>query len=267
VLKARNRPRLITNAFVRKISRSLGECELLHVPRQELNLERAARQHAAYVRALEAAGLVVDVLPEEPELPDSAFVEDPVLVLDEIAVICRPGTASRAQETESLEREVSRIRPIHRIVDPGTIEGGDVLRVGRSLYVGLSSRTNRAGIQQLEDIVRPHGYRVSVVQLTGCLHLKTGVTSPAPGLLIANTDWVDLSPFQGFEILTVPDTEPWGANTLALNGRVLAAEASPHTADLLERKGLQVHRLGISELQKAEAGLTCLSVPYSNTQV
>jgi dimethylargininase len=215
---------------------------------------------------LEAAGLAVNVLPEEPELPDSAFVEDPVVVLDEIAVICRPGTASRAPETESIEREVSHIRPIHRIVDPGTLEGGDVLRAGKSLYVGLSSRTNQAGIRQLEGIVRRHGYRVTVVPLIGCLHLKTGVTSPAPGLLIANTDWVDPSPFQGFEVLKVPATEPWGANILALNDRVLAAESSPHSADLLERKGLRVQRLEISELQKAEAGLTCLSVLYSNTR-
>jgi dimethylargininase len=257
---------LITNAFVRKISRSLGECELLHVQRQEFNLERAAQQHAAYVRALEAAGLVVNVLPEEPELPDAAFVEDPVLVLDEIAVICRLASARRVSETESLEREVSRIRPIHRIVDPGTLEGGDVLPVGKFLYVGLSSRTNQEGIRQLEGIVRRHGYHVMIVPVTGCLHLKTGVTSPAPGLLIANTDWVDLSPFHGFEILKVPVTEPWGANTLALNDRVLAAESSPHSAHLLERKGLRVQRLEISELQKAEAGLTCLSVLYSNAR-
>jgi N-Dimethylarginine dimethylaminohydrolase len=257
---------LITNAFVRKISRSLGECELLHVRRQEFNIERAARQHAAYVRALEAAGLTVNVLPAEPELPDAAFVEDPVLVLDEIAVICRLASASRAPETESIEREVSRIRPIHRIVDPGALEGGDVLRAGKSLYVGLSSRTNQEGIRQLEGIVRRHGYRVMVVPVTGCLHLKTGVTSPAPGLLIANTDWVDLSSIHGFEILKVPNTEPWGANTLALDGRVLAAESCPHSADLLERKGLRVQRLEISELQKAEAGLTCLSVLYSNAR-
>jgi dimethylargininase len=151
-------------------------------------------------------------------------------------------------------------------MEPGTLEGGDVLRVGKSLYVGLSSRTNQAGIRQLEDIVRRHGYRVIVVPLTGCLHLKTGVTSPAPELLIANSEWVDLSPFQGFEILNVPETEPWGANTLAINGRVLAADSSPYSADLLERKGLHVQRLGISELQKAEAGLTCLSVLYSNAR-
>jgi dimethylargininase len=252
----------VTHGLVREISRSLGKCELRHVPRQQFNMEMARRQHAAYVAALEAAGVVVTVLAEEPELPDSAFVEDPVVILDEAAVICRLGAASRNREAESIEHEVARIRRVHRIVSPGTIEGGDVLRIGKTLYVGISGRTNREGIVQLEEIVRPYGYHAIGVSVEGCLHLKTGVTSPAEGLLIANADWIDLTPFGRFEILRVPSAEPWGANTLALNGLVLAAESSPRTADLLESKGLRVKRLGISELQKAEAGLTCLSVLY-----
>jgi dimethylargininase len=252
----------VTHGLVREISRSLGNCELLHVPRQPINIEMARQQHAAYVAALEAAGVVVTVLPEEPELPDSSFIEDPVIILDEAAVICRLGVASRAAEAESIEQEMARIRPVHRIVSPGTVEGGDVLRMGKTLYVGMSGRTNREGIGQLEEIVRRYGYHAIGVSVEGCLHLKTGVTSPAEGLVIANADWIDLSPFWRFEILRVPGAEPWGANTLAVNGLVLAAESSPRTADLLESKGLRVKRLGISELQKAEAGLTCLSVLY-----
>lgn len=253
----------ITRGFVREVSRSLGRCELLHVPRQEFNLETATRQHAAYVAALEAAGVVVTVLPEEPELPDSSFVEDAVIILYEAAVVCRLGTASRTPEAESIERAVARIRPIHRIVDPGTIEGGDVLRIGKTFYVGISGRTNQAGIRQFDEIVRRYGYHVVEVRVAGCLHLKTGVTSPAEGFLIANADWIDLSPFGRFEILRVSAGEPWGANTLAINGVVLVAESSPRTADVLEAKGLRVKRLGISEIQKAEAGLTCLSVLFS----
>jgi dimethylargininase len=252
----------VTHGLVREISRSLGKCELLHLPRQQFNMELARRQHAAYIAALEAAGVMVTVLPEEPGLPDSTFVEDPVIVLDEAAVICRLGAASRTREAESIEREIASIRPVHRIVSPGTIEGGDVLRMGKTLYVGISRRTNREGIAQLKEIVRRYGYHAIGVNVGGCLHLKTGVTSPAEGLLIANADWIDLSPFGRFEILRVPAAEPWGANTLAVNGLVLAAESSPRTADLLESKGLRVKRLGISELQKAEAGLTCLSVLY-----
>lgn len=236
---------------------------MLHVPRQEFNIETATRQHAAYIAALAAAGVIVTVLPEEPELPDSTFVEDAVIMLDEAAVICRLATASRAPEAERIEHEIARFRPIYRIVGPGTIEGGDVLRIGKTIYVGISGRTNKEGIRQLDKIVRRYGYQVVEVSVTGCLHLKTGVTSPAEDVLIANADWIDLSPFGCFEILRVPVTEPWGANTLAINGEVLVAESSPLTADLLEAKGLRVKRLGISEFQKAEAGLTCLSVLYS----
>lgn len=253
----------ITHGFVRKVSRSLGGCELLHVPRQMFDVEKAAQQHAAYIAALETAGVAVTVLPEEPDLPDATFVEDPVIVLDEIAVICRLGAASREPEAERMAREVARIRPVHRIVAPGAIEGGDVLRIGKTLFVGASTRTNKEGRQQLAKIVAPFGYKVIEVSVSGCLHLKTGATAPAEGELILNPHWIAPSPFRHFEILNVPTEEPWGANTLAVNGTVLAADTSPRTADLLESRGLRVHRLGISELQKAEAGLTCLSVLFS----
>lgn len=246
--------------FTRQISRRLEACELLHLPRQKFNLDKARQQHAAYAAALETAGVVVTVLPEEPDLPDSCFVEDAVIMLDEVAVICRLGVASRQREAVILEREVAKIRPIRRIVSPGTVEGGDVLQMGRSLFMGISSRTNREGIRQLEEIVSPFGYRVIGVPVKGCLHLKTGVTSPSDGLLIANTEWIDVSGFSGMEIIRVPAEEPWGANTLMVNGTVFVAESAPLTAGLLESRGLKVRRLDISELQKAEAGLTCLSV-------
>jgi dimethylargininase len=233
------------------------------VPRQAFDLEVARQQHAAYVAALRAAGVVVAVLPEEPELPDATFVEDAVVLLDEVAVICRLGKASRRPEAQRIEPEIAKVRQIHRIAPPGTLEGGDVLRIGRTLYVGLSSRTNEEGIRQLQEIISPLGYNVSVVKVSRCLHLKTGATSPAEGLLVVNGKWVDTGPFRDLEIVNVPDAEPWGANILAVNGTVLAAESSPQTADLIESRGLKVQRLGISELQKAEAGLTCLSVLFS----
>ena len=253
----------ISHGIVRKISRSLASCELLHVQRQTFDIEKARRQHAAYVAALEAAGVAVSVLPEEPELPDSTFVEDPVIVLDEIAVLCRLGAASREPEADKIAEHIADIRAVHRITPPATIEGGDVLRIGKTLFVGISSRTNGEGIRQLEEIVSHFGYRVVGVKVNGCLHLKTAVTSPTEGLLVANTDWIDVTPFRQFEILNVPKSEPWGGNTLAVNGTVLVADSSPQTAALLESRGLQVKRLAISELQKAEAGLTCLSVLFS----
>lgn len=254
----------MTRAIVREISRSIGQCQLLHVPRQEFDLELARRQHAAYVAALEAEGVVVTRLPEQPDLPDASFVEDTVIMLDEVAVLCRPGAPSRVGEVPSIEAEVAKVRPIRRIVSPGTLEGGDVLPMGKSLYVGLSSRTNREGFRQLAAMAGGFGYETIAVSARGCLHLKSAVTSPQEGVVIVNPVWLDLSPFLRFEILRVPGPEPWGANTLAINGVVLAADSFPRTAELLESKGMQVKRLGISEMQKAEAALTCLSVLYSD---
>jgi dimethylargininase len=253
----------MTQGLVRIVSRSLADCELLHVPRQAFDLDIARQQHAAYVTALRAAGVAITVLPEEPDLPDATFVEDTAIVLDEVAVICRLGIASRQLEAQGIEREIAGIRPLQRIRAPGTVEGGDVLRIGRTLYVGRSSRTNEEGIRQLREIVSPFGYTITIVNVSKCLHLKTGITSPGESTLLVNAEWIDLGAFPDFDIVKVPTAEPWGANTLAINGTVLVADSSPRTADLLESKGLNVRRLRISELQKAKAGLTCLSILFS----
>ena len=252
-----------THGFVRTISRTLAACELVHVPRQPFDLARACRQHDAYVAELRAAGVAVTVLPEAPELPDATFVEDAAVVLDELAILCRPGVASRTAEVELLAPAIAAVRRVFEIRAPGTLEGGDVLRLGRTLYVGHSGRTNAEGIRQFGDIVAPFGYTVQPVGVHGCLHLKTAVTSPASGLLIANPEWIELSAFRDHEILPVLPTEPWGANALPLNGRVLVAASAPQTAERLTARGLDVRRLDLTELQKAEAGLTCLSVLFS----
>ena len=253
---------MFTRALVREVSRSLAQCELVHLPRQTFDLGLARQQHAAYVSALESAGVRVRVLPEEPDLPDAAFVEDPLLVLDELAVACRPGVASRERETELMAREMVGERPVFRLTPPATLEGGDVLQTGRTLFVGNSSRTNGEGIAQLERIVSRLGYRVTPVTAKKCLHLKTGVTSPADGMLLANPEWIGVAAFAGFEVVPVPAAEPWGANTLAVSDCVLVSKSAPRTAELLAARGLDVRMLDISELQKAEAGLTCLSVLY-----
>lgn len=256
-------PHPTTHGLVRSVSRSLDRCELQHVSRQPFDLKAARQQHADYVTALEGAGAAVTVLPEEPGLPDATFVEDTVVLLDEVAVLCRLGRTSRQPESERMERAVAKLRPVRRIVAPGTLEGGDVLRIGRELYVGHSSRTNAEGIRQLQEIVFPLGYSVLVVPVIECLHLKTGATSPAPGLVLLNPGWIDAGPFAEFEVVRVPDMEPWAANTMAVNGTVFVASTSPRTADLLASRGLRVVQLEISELQKAEAGLTCLSVLFA----
>lgn len=252
----------MTRAFVRTVSRSLANCELLHVPRQAFDLSIARKQHDAYVAALETAGLKVTILPEQAEGPDATFVEDTVVVLDELAVICRLGCTSREPEAALMEREIAAFRPVRRISLPGSLEGGDVLRIGRMIFVGLSSRTNDEGIRQLRDFVSPLGYTVTAVPVNQCLHLKTGVTSLGKGRVVLNSRWIDAVAFRDFEVLELPENEPWGANTLAVNDTVFVNHSAPRTAELLKSKGLDVQSIDISELQKAEAGLTCLSVLF-----
>lgn len=252
----------VTHGLVRSVSRSLADCELLHLPRGRFNLDLAIEQHDRYVEALRQARVRVTILPEEPGLPDATFVEDTAVILDELVILCRPGARRREIEVEKIRPAVGALRATQHIVAPGTLEGGDVLRMGRTIYVGHSTRTNAEGIRQFREIVTPLGYRVEPVRVRQCLHLKTAITAPAEGVLIVNPEWIDCAPFGGRELLAVPAAEPWGGNTLNVNGSVLVPASAPRTADLLASRGLTVQPLDISELQKAEAGLTCLSLLF-----
>jgi dimethylargininase len=251
-----------THGFAREVSRSLADCELTHAVRQAFDMGRARQQHQAYVAELRAAGVAMTVLPEAPELPDAMFVEDPAIVLDEIAVLTRPGALSRRPEVALIAPAIGAVRPTREIRAPGTLEGGDVLRIGRTLFVGLSSRTNADGIRQLSEILAPFGYDVRAVAVRGCLHLKSAVTAIAPGVLLAHAPWIDPEPLRGCELVAVDPAELSGANALAVNGRLLVVASAPRTADRLAARGLDVRRLDMSELQKAESGLTCSSVLY-----
>ncbi len=252
------------HAIVRRVSRSLADCELTHLPRQKIDLNLAHQQHETYVLALMGAGVRVTILEEEPNYPDAAFVEDMAVILPEVIVIGRSGCPSRRPESETLLPVLSRIGDLHPIQPPGTLEGGDVLVSGRTLFAGLSGRSNEDGIRQLEAIVRHHDYRVVRIGIEHCLHLKTAVTVVATGVLLANPGWVDTSVLCGHKILPVPEVEPWGANTLLVNGRLFVAQSAPRTADLLRAWGYNAVSIDISELQKAEAGLTCLSLLYGD---
>ena len=185
-------------------------------------------------------------------------------MLEEVAVLCRPGTVSRLGEAALFAAEAARLRPVFEIRSPATLEGGDVLRIGRTLFAGRSTRSNAEGIRQLREIVSAFGYVVKEVAVSGCLHLKTAITAPGGDRLLANPAWLDLSPFRDFEVMALPAEEPWGGNTLPLNGRVLVAASAPRTGELLAAQGLTVRFVDISELQKAEGGLTCLSVLYTD---
>lgn len=252
----------IPRAIVRPVSRSLAACELSFRDREPIDLAKAAAQHQAYAAALEAAGLTVEWLVELPDQPDAVFVEDPIVVLDEIAIVGRPGASSREGEVESVAEAVGRYRPLVRLPTEARLEGGDVMRVGKTLYVGRSARTNAAAHEALAEILRPFGYTVVPIGLTDCLHLKTGVTHAGGDCFLANSAWVDVTVLVGAEVVPLPGEEPWAANTLTIGDRVFLPAGFPRTRNLLARRGLDVVTIDVSELQKAEGSLTCLSVVF-----
>jgi dimethylargininase len=248
-------------AITRGVSPAIVNCELTFLDRAPINLEKATEQHRAYEQMLEKFGARVYSLPVEKDLPDSMFVEDPALVLDEIAVIFPLGTPSRRPEAESLAKELSRYRLLAYVKLPGMAEGGDILRIENKLYAGLSTRTNEEGIRQLRSIVG-FGYSVTEVPVTGCLHLKSAVTSLGNNTLLANRAWFDAGQFRGYEWIDVAPEEPHAANVLAFGNKVILPASFPRTRERIEARGFEVIPLDISELQKAESGLTCSSLLF-----
>jgi len=249
-------------AITRAVSSALAECELSFIERIPINMDKAREQHHAYEAALASLGARVVSLPEEPELPDSMFVEDPAIVLEEIAVVFPLGTETRRREAASLAKAIAEFRKLEYVTPPGTVEGGDILQIGRKLFVGLTARTNEEGIRQLRTIVAPYGYEVITVPVTGCLHLKSAVTHLGNNVLLANRRWFDAVPFAGYEWIDVEPGEPHAGNALALNGSVLFPASFPLTLARIEAKGFRVLPIDIAELQKAESGLTCSSLIF-----
>lgn len=249
-------------AITRAVSPALARCELTFLERRPMDLGRAQEQHHSYEKVLEKLGAHVISLPPEPELPDSMFVEDAALVLDELAVVLPLGTETRRKEAATVEAALARYRPIERVRLPGTMEGGDILRMDQRLFAGLSSRTNAEGIRQLSALLAPHGYEVFPVRVTGCLHLKSAVTHLGRNTLLGNRAWIDAAPFDGYDWIDVAPEEPHAANALTIGDAVILAASFPRTRERLEARGFRVTPLDISELQKAEAGLTCSSLLF-----
>ena len=247
-------------ALTREVPESIARCELTYLDRVPIDYARAAAQHAEYEAALAALGCAVERIPPAPDLPDSVFVEDAAVVFDDVAIITRPGAPSRRAETASVAGVLSRYRPLLFIEAPGTVDGGDVLRVGRRVFVGLSSRTSLDGAAQLRDLLQPFDYAVETVRVGGCLHLKSAATALASDLLLVNPDFVDVAHFGGLRLLDVHPEEPFAANVLAIDAVVLCAASAPRTAQTLETNGFQAAAVDMSELAKAEAGLTCCSL-------
>jgi len=247
-------------AITRQVSPTLADCNLTFIGRVEIDIGKAIEQHRAYERTLERLGANVLSLPAETAYPDGVFVEDPAIVLDQIAVICRPGAASRRGEETSLAEAIASFRELRWIREPATIEGGDIVRIGKVLYAGVSRRTNLEGVRQLGELTAPFGYRVVPVEVRGCLHLKSACCPLDNSSLLTRRAWIDAAPFESYRMIDV--AEEWAADVLPIGETILIPAGFPKTQERLEQSGYRTLSIDVSELQKAEAGVTCMSLIF-----
>ncbi len=251
-------------AITRDVNAGMGHCELTFLPRVSINLDLALQQHQQYQSILSSLGCEIVSVPTESGLVDSVFIEDTAIVLDEIAVMCLPGAKSRRAEVAGIGDVLQQYRTLASIQPPGTLDGGDLLRVGKVIYAGLSARSNRSGIEQLRNIVADYGYAVETVETTKCLHLKSAVSEVAPDLLLINPDWINRSAFGNCELIDVDNEEPHAANALRVGRSVIYPSSFPRTMEKLVRRGINVTSIDVSELQKAEGAVTCCSLIFTS---
>ena len=249
-------------AITRLVSPSINQCELTLLARQPINYKRACEQHKRYEDALRSLGLEVISLDAEADLPDSVFVEDVALVLDECAIMLNPGASSRRLEVASVEKALVPYRDIYRIQPPATVDGGDILRVGKTIYVGLSSRSTEEAIGQMAAILEPRSYKVRAVRVTGCLHLKSAVTQVSKDTLLINPEWVSKNDFPGMQFIEVDLSEPYAANAVLVNGTIIYPSAFPKTREKLEEASIPILVVDADELAKAEGAVTCCSLLF-----
>ncbi len=234
--------------------------ERTYIAPEVIDYHGAFRQHVEYCRMLEHLGVIVRTLDVNPYKPDSVFIEDTAVVFDDLAVLASMGVESRRTEPLCIEPVLREYREVFRIEAPATLEGGDVVQIGRTILVGLSSRTNRAGADALKTIIGPYGYRVIPVAVGQCLHLKTACTALPNGTLLVNPALLNMDSLRGFDFVPVPEEEPWAADSLSVDRRVCVAAEHVRTAGMIRNLGFEVETVALSEFAKAEGGITCLSL-------
>jgi len=256
-------------ALTRGVSPRIAACELTFIDRQVIDYPRAVEQHSQYQQLLRNLGAKVIELPSDEHCPDCCFLEDTALVLDEVAVVTCPGSEARRREVEGVAPAITKFRDIVRIDAPGTLEAGDVLRLNRKLFVGVSTRTNHEGIEMLRAAIQAYGYEVVGVPMKRALHLKSVCTALDDHTVLADKRYFDPSEFSKYELIDVPAEESMAANILRINGVVCMHAGFQRTVDLLRNKGFDVRTVDISEFLKAEAGLTCMSIIFyaADTQI
>jgi dimethylargininase len=246
--------------ITRDVSPRFNECEITHIDRTPIDVDIAQLQHHGYVQALKDLGCAVLELPAEADLPDSVFVEDTAVVLPEVALITRPGADSRKPETESITRALHSYRELLFVEAPATVDGGDVLVVGKNIYVGRSTRSNKVVVDQMNNLLNKYGYTAQGVELHDCLHLKTAITRVDDRTLLINRRWVDVENFEGFDLIDVDESEPFAANCLPIADSIIFPVEFPKTRAKLEARGYKIKPVVVDELAKAEGAVTCCSL-------
>jgi len=247
-------------AITRDVSPRFNECELTHIARTPIDVKASENQHHGYVQALKELGYAVLELPAEAGLPDSVFVEDTAVVLPDVAIITNPGADSRKPETSSIAQALSRYRELVYVESPATVDGGDVLVLGKNIYVGLSTRSNQAAVDQMNEKLSRFGYSVHGVDMHDCLHLKTAVTRVDDQTLLINRKWVDMENFEGYDLIEVDQSEPFAANCLPVGDAIIYPVAFPLTSAKLVERGYKIKPVVVDELAKAEGAVTCCSL-------
>ena len=253
-------------AITRAVSSRINECELSFIERQSIDFESAVRQHRNYQQLLRSLGLNVVELPADDGCPDCCFIEDTALVLDELAIATRPGSEARRAEVPGVLPAIAKYWKIKHVEAPATLEAGDVLRIGRDLFIGITNRTNRGGIEFVRKHAAPHGYKVHGVEVTGALHLKSVCTAVNERTILADSSRIDLEPFAAYQVIEVPAEEWMAANVLLVNGIVCMHAGFYKTFGRLQERLIQVRTVDISEFLKAEAGLTCMSIIFTSDE-
>lgn len=251
-------------ALTRDVSPTFDRCELTYLPRSPIDVADARRQHSEYKQCLRELGCHVISLSADADLPDAVFLEDTAIVLDDLAIIARPATVSRQGEIAGVRDVLKAYRKLHILEEPATLDGGDVVRIGKTLFVGLSTRTNGEAVDQITAAVSPFGYKVKAVDIGKALHLKSAATRLGEKLMLVNPEWVDPAQFGNLEVIEVDPSEPHAANALRVRDRIVYPTQHRKTTLRLKERGLKVRPLDMSQFLKAEGGVTCASIVFAH---
>ena len=225
--------------------------------------EKALQQHQAYIEALRACGLTIITLPADEAFPDCCFVEDTALLTKRCAIVARPGAPTRqGEEAAMLDLLPRYFENIESIADPGTIEPGDIMMVGDHFYIGLSERTNAVGASQMISLLEKYGFRGSTIAMNEMLHLKTGLSYLENNTIVACGEFLRHPAFANFDLIAIDEKESYAANCIWVNGTVIVPAGFPNAVQKIEAAGYPVIQLDVSEFQKLDGGLSCLSLRF-----